>query len=493
MSDGAILDLVSRGKKDAYQIQDPVRTWFGSPYERRSPSTRETRRLYPDNPPRFGQWFDVVIPPDGDILMSFDLRITMPTWLPSDIVAINTNTALYSVTIDSHPYSILSYDYVGSGPFTPHVLPPHATQYGWCDAVANCMISRWALFVDNVMIIDGYGEFNTWFPDMDTTQLQSPLIHMSTGRNSGSANSIQKNATLSELVFRVPLPGCQRNGDTGLPICVFKNQKVYVRVWLRDKSRLVESYELQHDLTTTNTALPLPLYELSPAPWNGQNIYVNNVLTGKTLTEAQMGQPYIYAQTSILNIENELRKSLSAQKFEIRFRQQRRDYWTVDNSDFVAGANYRRVIQLNGFFQSVFLFFRTVAREQQNKYTNVYPPNPTNKIITEWLTNLSLNINGQDRITPWPAKIVKTLANNTQLNRDVNIGLYYFIFGVSPNDEPGGACNLSRCQKAVINLSFEPIQADPMVGTNTTYANLLGLSWNILDIKDGIAMLRFSD
>lgn len=107
MSDGTILELVSRGKKDAYQIQDPQRTWFGSPYERRSPSTREFRRLYPENPPRFGQWFDIIIPPDGDVLMSFDLRITMPTWLPPSIAVLNTQPHAYAVQVESQPYELL--------------------------------------------------------------------------------------------------------------------------------------------------------------------------------------------------------------------------------------------------------------------------------------------------------------------------------------------------------------------------------------------------
>lgn len=508
MSDGTILDLVSRGKKDAYQIQDPVRTWFGSPYVQRSPSTREIRLLYPDNPPRFGQWFDIVLPSDGDILMSFDLRITLPTWLPPAIAAINTNTANYNVTILPEAYEILAYPFVGT-PTTPWVpqrinpssYPPaeqsgFATQYGWCDGVANYMIGKWGLFVDNVMVLTGYGEFNTWFPDMEATQLHAPLLHAQTGRNDGSRAGIQANATLSELVFRVPLPGCQGKGDTGLPLCAFKNQKVYLRFWLLDKTELVETSELRSLLGAQAPVFAqpaLPLYELCPSPWGRQKIFVNGDLCGNTLTATEMGQPYIYARTAILNVDNELRRSLAAQKYEIRFRQQRRDYWTVDNSAFIVGENYRRLLQLNGFFQSLFLYFRSIARTKQNKYTDILPTNPANNILVEWVSNLSLNVNGQDRILPWSPKKFRTLANNTQLGRDVNIALYYLIFGVSPENEPGGACNLSRCQKSVVNLTFQDIQVDPMTNTNTTYATILGLSWNVLDIQDGMAILRFPD
>ena len=508
MSDGAILDLVSRGKKDAYQIQDPVRTWFGSPYVDRSPSTREIRLLYPDNPPRFGQWFDIVLPPDGDILMSFDLRITLPTWLPPEIAAVNTKTSLYTVAVQPQPFTVYSDPLDPNLPFNPpRVIPnPAPTQYGWCDGVANYMIGRWALFVDNVMVLDGYGEFNTWFPDMETTQMQAPLIHAATGRNNGTAQGIQANATLPELIFRVPLPGCQGKGDTGLPLCAFKNQKVYIRFWLLDKTQLVESADLFFEYyggapkPKYYAPTPYPLYELCPSPWGSRPITVTYLPTGDivfpgavTLSATEMGQPYIYARTAVLNVENELRKSLSAQKFEIRFRQQRRDYWTIDNSAFAAGVNYRRLLQLHGLFQSLFLVFRTTARTQQNKYTNILPPNPINQTVNQWLTNLSLNVNGQNRIYPWSPKKFTTLANNTQLARDVNIALYYLIFGISPENEPGGACNLSRCQKAALNLTFTDVPPDPMTGVKTTYAYILGLSWNVLDIKDGYAILRFPD
>jgi hypothetical protein len=204
-----------------------------------------------------------------------------------------------------------------------------------------------------------------------------------------------------------------------------------------------------------------------------------------TLSARALGQPYIYARTSILNVDNELRDSLRKQKFEIRFRQQLRDFWTVDNSAFVAGVNYRRLLQINGFFQSLFLVFRSVARTQQNRYTDILPS------YGAWLSSLSLNLNGQDRILPWAPKLLTTLANNTQLKRDINVALYYLIFGISPEDEPGGACNLSRCQKAALNLMFNPVQVDPMTGSNTTYAYIIGQSWNVLDIADGIAILRF--
>lgn len=506
MSDGTLLELVSRGKKDAYQIQGAQRTWFGSPYERRSPSTREVRTLFPENPPRFGQWFDLVIPPDGDVLVDFELRITMPTWLPEPIATFNKEPHAYYVQVESQPYEILSNEYITTPPQPPAppiALPPTFLQYGWCDGIANYLIGRWALYVDNLMILDGYGEFNTWFPDMETTQMQAPVIHAATGRieTSGTGlNNLQTNATPPELVFRVPIPGCQRfgyqGGDAGLPICAFQKQRVYIRFWLLDKTALVASSELPHLLGEPDQkgVIALPLYEICPAPWGGKRIKVNSSLTDpsgnpwpRTLTINQMGQPYIYARCSVLNLDNEARRSMAAQKFEICFKQQRRDDWTVDAGAFVPGVNYRRLLTINGLFQTLFVGFRSEARVRENRYTDILPA------YGDWLTQISLNVNGLDRILSWSPKKLKTLANNTQLARDVDIALYYLIFGISPEYEPGGTCNLARCQKAVLNLTFNDVPIDPMTGTRVTYGFAIGLAWNILDISDGIATLRFAN
>ena len=228
------------------------------------------------------------------------------------------------------------------------------------------------------------------------------------------------------------------------------------------------------------------MYEISPAPWGGRQVYVNDRQAGKTLAARDMGHPYIYARCSILNVDNELRKSLQIQKYEIRFHQQLRDDWTVEDAAFIPGSNYRRLLTINGLFQTLYVGFRSTARTLQNKYSDVMPG------IGDWLSEISLNVNGQDRILSWDPKKLKTLANNTQFNRDINIALYYLVFGISPDSEPGGACNLSRCQKAVLNATFTDIPIDPMTGSRVTYGFVFGEAWNILDIENGLAKVRFA-
>lgn len=468
MSDGAILELVSRGKKDAYQNQDPVRSWFDSAYQPRSPATIEYRIVQTDNAPRFGQWFDLTIPSEGDILMGADIRITLPTWLPPNIAPLN------NVTVESKPYKVNGID-----------KPPCFTQYGWTDGVANFLIKKWALFVDTVKLVEGYGDFNNSFPDTNTTQFKAPLLHISTGQNDGTPAGIAGNALLPELVFRVPIPGCQEPRDSGIPLCAFKGQRVYIRFWLRDKCELVESGPL--DATGSfYFSDGYPLYELNPEPWGFRRIKVNGVLQPDvTIAGRLMGQPSIYARLCVLNVDNELRQSLAAAKHEIRFRQQLIDRWTIDT---VKAGPYKQLVQIGGLFQTLFIALQSQVRRQQNKLSNYLPT------TGDWLTGLAMIVNGQNRIYDWKPESLKTLANNTQLGRDVNTALYYLIFGVSPDDEPGGTINLRSCQKALLNMTFAAPVADPISGANTTvYGSVLGLSWNILDIVGGRASLRFPD
>ena len=463
MSDGAILELVSRGKKDAYQNQNPERSWFESSYTPRSPTTIEQRIVQTDNAPRFGQWFDVTIPSEGDILTGVDIRITLPTWLPPTLTA-----SAKKITIESKPYIVNGVE-----------SAPCFTTYGWTDGVANFLIKKWALFVDTVKLVEGYGDFNNTFPDTNTTHLKAPLLHSSTGRNNGTAVGIATNAVLPELVFRVPIPGCQTEKDSGIPLCAFKGQRIYIRFWLRDKTHLVESGPLEPLGSPT-------LYELNPEPWGFRRIKVDGVLQPEvTMAGRLMKQPAIYARLTVLHVDNELRQSLATAKHEILFRQQLIDRWTIDT--LIPGSTYKQVLQIGGFFQTLFVAFQSRTRTQQNKLSNYLPTSG------DWLTGLSLIVNGLDRIYDWPPQALKTLANNTQLRRDVNTALYYLIFGVSFDDEPAGTINLKSCQKALLNIIFSAIQPDPMTGSNTTYGAVLGLSWNILDIDGGRATLRFPD
>jgi hypothetical protein len=480
MSDGAKIELVSRGAKDAFFTNaEARRTWFGAPYERRSPSSREIRLVYPETGARFGHWVDIELPTSSDILMSADIRIRMPTWLPPEIAALN---ATHDITVESA------------------MIPGKFLNYGWTSGISNYLIQRWALYADNVMIVDGFGEFNSWFPDMETTHLHAPLIHASTGTHNGTNNNVQRNAVLPELVFRLPLIGCQSVLDTGLPLCALHGyQRLYVRLWLNDKTKLVES-GLIDEVKTTDTLIYLPRYELCPAPWGGRRIKVGNTLSDQvTLKDYEVGQPYIYARYAVLNLDDEMRAAMRSIPHYITFRQELRQDFTIEDSDWNPSAQFKQGLEIHGLFQALFVGIIGNARLKQNKYRDINPPGvPIGTVYNEatrldWLENLGLRVNSVDRIFFWPPKKFQELANNTQLRRDVEAQLYSLIFGINPDSEPAGTCNLSRTQKATLTMQLNDVLTDPMATDRQAFASVLGLSWNVFQIHNGHGSLVYSD
>ena len=473
MSDGAILDLVTRGRKDAYFIGSTggSRSYFGADYERRGPSAREIRIVYPETGARFGHWVDIELPRTGDVLMSADVRIQMPTWLPPAIAAKNRLKGV-DVTIESQ------------------VWPGNNLHYGWTNGIANYLIKRWALYADSVQLVHGWGGFNSWFPDMETTHAAAPILHATTGTHNGSDRNIQWNATPPELVFRVPLVGCQGDGDAGLPLCALQGQRLYLRFWLASAAELVESglFDTVEDASTNRF---LPRYERCPAPWGGRA----GVLTeaGATTTEFrtlqfyELGQPYLYGRFAILHLDDEGRRALQAKSQDIVFRQQRREDFTIEHKDWNPAARFKKQLEIHGFFQALFLQIIGDARLAQNKYRDITPPDGS-----DWVMNLSLNVNGVERIDFWPPKKFQELANNTQFRRDIEAELYSMVFGVNPDMFPAGTCNLTRTHKVLLAMQLEDVPLDPVSDTNQAEATILGLSWNVFHVEGGVGRLLFA-
>lgn len=471
MSDGALLDLIARGKKDAYFIQNSnqANSFFRSSYQRRSPSARVIQTEYPTAPARFNNWVDIPLPTNGDVLLSADIRIQMPTWLPASVVALNTKQNVIKVQgQDGNFY-----------------------RYGWTNGIANFLIQRWALFMDNIEIQQGWGDYNDWNADSQTTHLQAPLIHSATGTHDGTAVSIQLNASPPEVLFRIPIAGCQSRTDTGLPLIALRNHRLYVRLWLLDKTALVESEQINTE--------GLPIYESCPVPWGEKPIQVfdssgNQILSVSgqlTTAEYSMGQPVVYGRFTILHLDSEMRDIMRSIPHSIRYKQQDREDFTIANLDWPTQpqqiVRYTKRVELLGMYQRLLLSFRSYARIRQNKYRDITPPGKG-----EWLNNVSVIINGTERILPWVPKVMRKLSQNLQLERDVSRALYFLVFGVSPDSEPAGPMLLAQTNKVILAMELAYTPPDPQFTTRQTTVSITGESWNIMEIQDGIASIRFT-
>jgi hypothetical protein len=473
MSEGALLDLVARGRKDSYFIgaAPGSRRLWGADYERRGGSAREILIQYPETGARFGHWVDIELPRYGDVLMSADIRIQMPTWLPAEIATVNRENGV-DVTVESAQW------------------PGTFLHYGWTNGIGNYLVARWALFSDSVMLQEGWGDFNVWFPDMETSHMKAPILHATSGTQPVGDTYIQRNATPPELCFRLPIVGLQGEGDAGLPLCALRGQRLYVRLWLAPKEDMVESGAKDY-VYDASLNRQLPEYELCPAPWGGRRgLLVRGGVTTefRTLEDWQIGQPYLYARYAVLHLEEETRRALEAESQDLVFYEQRRETFVIDDTEWYAGARITRRLGIHGFFQALFVGFLSDARRRQNKYHDIVPPGGG-----DWLTALGLFVNSEERILSWAPGLLQVLANNTQLRRDVESQLYYLIFGVAPERGPAGVCNLSRSHKVSLGMTLADVPVDPVTGTDLTVGSVLGLSWNVLRVEGGVGRVVFAD
>lgn len=471
MSEGAYIELVARGKKDAYFIQDANKSFFGTPYVKRGPSTVEVYYQETEGPPIFGKFVDIEVPRVGDLLMSVDIRIEMPTWLPASVAALNKTVYLNSAGVYVPDIRIQSAQ--GSG----------LLHYGWTNGIANFLIKRWVLMVDSITIQEGFGDYNDWQPLSDTTHLKAPLLNYSTATHDGSESNIQRNATPPALTFKVPLVGCNGTKDVGLPIGALRGQKIYLRLYLNSKDLLVES-----GVTSTGD------YEVCPAPWDGLPVFVNGIQSGVTLSKYVVGNPSIRGRFKILHLDEETREAMKNRDHAIVFKQQCRQDFVLNTSMWPLGlgnTSKNIPIELQGLFQRLFLGLTSHARNRQNKYRDLSPPSLPG-VQMEYLSALSVQINNQERISPWSTSVFQELSQNLQLPRDITRQLYFIVFGAAEIDEPAGAINLARTQKAVLSLTLNDIPADSQ-GSKQTFASLMGDAWNILDIKDGMGKVRYMD
>jgi len=174
---------------------------------------------------------------------------------------------------------------------------------------------------------------------------------------------------------------------------------------------------------------------------------------------------------------------------ELPFQRFISDVVNVDERAWTVGNTVAIHLEARGFFDALYIRFWSEARYRQNKYRDILAPDGT-----EWLSSLSLVVNGIQRIQPWDPKKLRLLANNTQLKRDIQDSLYFLIFGEPVDHEPAGSLFLSRTHKVQLNATIANLPIDPAVpGSRFVHINLLGIAWNILDIKNGKGVLRFID
>ena len=203
-SEGALYELVSRGNKDAYFIQDsPSAAFpFNNAYLPTPPTLYELRASPPIQETEFGRSIDFELEIAGDVVVEPTLRIQLPTWLPDTVAAQNGSAV---------------------------VADAAGVRYGYISGVAYFLFEKIQFWQDQLLLQEwsGDGLFATTRSrgSLASAYLENAL----TGVHNGTARGIQRNAAPQILRLTLPILGCQDLADGGFPRIAAVQQKYRIR------------------------------------------------------------------------------------------------------------------------------------------------------------------------------------------------------------------------------------------------------------------------
>jgi hypothetical protein len=275
------------------------------------------------------------------------------------------------------------------------------------------------------------------------------------------------------------------------------HQRIYLRLTIPPVTTLAESSRI---LTAVLVGSP-PLYDICPQPWGGKEIFINGVSTGKrTLPLQLMGTPTIWGRYDVLFLDNETREAMRSVPHSIPFSYQVVDALTFDQNTFIPGSKISKRLDIRGFFESLTVRFVSQLAFQQNRYYDTFPYPASGGLVLsalnnvlDWVTDIGLIVNGQERIQTAPPDVQDWLTVNTKMPRDMLDKFYFFVFGEQVDREPAGNLFLSRTHKVILYFTFNDVPVQPVLNDRTCIVTILGRGWNILDIEGGFAKVRYPD
>ena len=455
-AEGALYELVSRGKKDVYFYEDKDTSVypFDNTYEPQAPHSFEIRRVPPHTACDFGRTiqfdFDLV----GDVLKDPTLVIKLPTWLPPAQAATN-NTSVIS---DS------------SG-----------VTYGYTNGIAYFLFDQIQFFQDNILIQEFSGDA-LWAMDSNRgTFSQSHMISKLAGQHDNTSLNIAHNVVPGELRLQIPIIGCQRPSDPGFPqrSCVSHSSRLRCR--LRKLEDLVEASDGR----------------AKPQPWERsdfQQIPAKNAspIPFTTLTRSQILPPDIRLETKQVYMLREYQDELQTKPQKITFLRPRETIFTQNQLNYasvVSGgvAVIKRLLEGRHPAERVTWFFRSVKDINANRLWKIDTGTAGQE---SYYNTVGLQIAGRDRELSRSSAIWRDVTNfakeeidsQSQINT-MNWGLGAIVSKRFPGHDaqPTGNVNFTTSDRPTFYINLAPAPIDPYTGSPNTELRVIEEGWARFD------------
>lgn len=459
--EGALYELVARGNKDVYFIEDSktAKNLFDNRYGPFPAHIHERRKLPPLNAPDFGRSFEFQVEMAGDLFTEPTLLIDLPSWLPPQQAAQNPKALCTDLS---------------------------GISYGYVNGIGYFLFERIQLLQDNILLQEFSGDA-LWAVSRGRGSLNSAFLDNAlTGIHGGSALEIQRNATPGQLRLTLPLFGCQHIDDGGFPAVCTPHQSYRIRCFLRKLEDLVE----------TSNGSP------KPQPWT-TTFKIKTSANGdfsefKGLERQNIAAPNIMLETRHVYVEDDTKKAIVDARLEIPFERLYESIFTQDGWDYAPlakGATAAITRRLEGVHpaSSIISFFRSYNALQANQLWNI-----SNDVSgNQFYQNLKLTIAGRDRESLFSPLVWNNLVTHAKLERDT--GLPFAIMDWTRGDirgrrspyarQPDGTINMTTADRPDLYIELQDI----VIGQKKSELRAIVVSWACMLIEKYRATLLFGN
>lgn len=455
--EGSLYELVARGNKDKYFIEDDKesKNIFDNRYVSMTPCIHELRRLPPINSAEFGRSVEFQIEIAGDLFVEPTLLIDLPSWIPPQ-------------------YSILNP--------TSIVTDTNGISYGYTNGIGYFLFEKIQILQDNYLLQEFSGQA-LWALTRGRGSLnQHNLDDKLLGFHDGSKLGIGRNATPNRMRLQLPIFGCQNMNDGGFPLLAINQQSYRVRCFLRKIEDLVES----SDGAT------------KPAPWDLPALKIQTSRNGSwtnftPLTRSGIGSVGLVLETRHIYTDADTQRGLKESSLEIPYERLYENCFTQNANDYASlatGGVATITRRLEGVHpcSGIISFYWSDAVLNANQYWNI------SNSGSNYYLNAKLIIAGKDRETLFSPIVWNLIVTHSKWKRDS--ALQFNIMDWSLGDiiqqseeQPNGTINMSTADRPTFFVQL----ASVINGAQKTELHSIAVTWASMICEKGRAYLQFAN
>jgi hypothetical protein len=481
--DGALFELVARGKKDTFFFnKDPKEASlpFNQPYLPSEPFLSETRLTVPKTPTLWGRALEFEVEVFGDILREMTLKIDLPTWLP-DLSLIQGQQAVNPQNVNQCcRIKQQSTDYT----------------YGWTNGIGAFLFESIELLQDKIRILELSGDALFFLQNAESSNGQAFLRQRQLGEHGGSPTEIGRNATPGTLYLRLPWPGATSDEEPGFPLVAATDQSWRVRLKLRSLEQLLETSYVSETQVVKGDPFSKNFYYTD---LNG------NTITFQSKTKAALGYPTIQLLTRQSYIRDELRQQAQKARYEIPFRRFFPQTFNICEPDyapfnFEATSAAQPIVPILRRLEAVhpagrLLFtFRSQNAINTGRLATTFNP-LTISPDGQFYNTAKLIIAGQDREDLYGPQVWQDLLSSYKDDRYPGATRRQSQFNwtacAATTKEPTGTINFSTADRPNIYIEIQDTVPDPATNQKTTQLLTCVESWDTFVISEGRAYVKF--